>query len=144
MPKVTSALGFAGQAGRAIELYKKALNARVITKLHYSDADPKDFVCTNEAQKDYVYYGEMVIGNQLISFGDNPEGFFDNEVSKKASAVSLLVEFDTLEELNAAYELMAEGATILTPMTSTTYCTGYVVLVDMFGIHWSLMSGYAG
>ena len=142
MPKLTPALGFKGDASQAIELYQKAFGAKVTIRLNYSDADPKDFQCNDESKKDCIYYAEMMIGNQQISFGDNPDGVLGEKVNDKASAISLLIEFDSVDELNVAYELMSEDATILVPMGATTYCTGYVSLVDKFGIQWDLMSGY--
>jgi PhnB protein len=144
MPKITPVLAFKGNANQAIELYQKALGARIITRLNYSDADPKDFQFDDKSKKDCVYYAEMVIGSQLISFGDDPDGASDEKVNDKALPISLLIEFDSVDGLRAAYELMSEGATILTPMGATTYCTGYVSLVDRFGIQWDLMSGYVG
>ncbi|MCL2420697.1 MAG: pyridoxamine 5'-phosphate oxidase family protein [Defluviitaleaceae bacterium] len=141
--KVTPALGFKGQCNQAIALYEKAFGAKIIEKLHYKDADPKDLQY-KEAEKDFVYYSEMVIGNQLIVLGDDSEGILDENSQGRSSAISLLVEFETVDELKAAYNLISDGATILTPMSDTTYSTGYITLVDKFGIHWDLLSGYAG
>jgi len=140
MPKVTPGLGFRGQCSQALALYQKAFGAELITKLLYSDADPNDFQC-KEDEKDFVFYSEMTIGNHLISLGDDSDGALDHA---KASPTSLLIEFESVEELNAAYEIISDGATVIKPMISSTYCTAYVSLVDKFGIHWDLMSGYEG
>jgi len=141
--KLTPGLGFKGQCSQAIELYQKAFGAKLVTKIKYSEADPKDFKCI-EAEKDFIFYSEMVIGNHLISLGDDSEGKLNESMHGKASSTSLLVEFETVDELNAAYEIMKDGATIVTPMGNSTYCSGYVSLVDKFGIHWDFMSGYVG
>lgn len=141
--KMTPGLGFKGQCSHAIELYQKAFGAKLLTKIKYSDANPKDLTYP-EAEKDFVFYSEMVIGNHLISLGDDSGGKLCESTHGKASAISLLIEFESLDELNAAYKIMADGATIVTPMGSSTYCTGYVSLVDKYGIHWDFMSGYAG
>ncbi|MCL2842842.1 MAG: pyridoxamine 5'-phosphate oxidase family protein [Oscillospiraceae bacterium] len=144
MLTLTPGLAFRGQCNQAIELYKKAFGAELITKLHYSDADPKDLQY-EESEKDFVFYAEMVIGNRLISLGDDAEGILKENTQGKASPVSLLVEFESVEELCAAYESMANGATIVTPLgNDTTYCSAYASLVDKFGIHWDFMSGYTG
>ncbi|MCL2829001.1 MAG: pyridoxamine 5'-phosphate oxidase family protein [Oscillospiraceae bacterium] len=142
--KVTPGLGFRGQCNQAMALYQKAFGGTIITKILYSEADPADFQC-KEAEKEFVFYAEMVIGNHLISLGDDSEGVLDETTGGNASAISLLIEFETIEELKAAYEILSDGATIITPMSTdgTMYCTGYVSLVDQFGIHWDLMSGYA-
>jgi len=141
--KVTPALSFRGQCSQAIELYKEAFGAEVVTMIRYSDADPADLQYS-EAEKDFVYYGEMVIGNTLITLADDSACVLDEKTLGKASQDSLLIEFDSADELQAAYKILADNATIIIPMCSTTYCSGYVSLVDKFGIHWYLMSGYAG
>jgi len=145
MLKLTPGLGFRGQCNQAMELYQKAFGGTVLTKILYSEADPADFQCREE-EKEFVFYAEMVIGNHLISLGDDSEGKLGETTQGKASAISLLIEFETVEELQAAYEIIADGATIITPIDGggTTYCAGYASLVDKFGIHWDLMSGYVG
>jgi len=141
--KVTPGLGFPGQCNEAIKLYQKAFGAEVVTKIQYSQADPEDLQY-KKGEEEFVYYAEMVIGNHLISLGDDSEGVLDEKTVGQSSGISLLIEFETVDELKAAYQIIAEGARILTPMCNTTYCSGYVSLVDKFGIHWDLMSGYAG
>jgi len=140
--KMTPALGFKGQCNEAIALYEKAFGAKVREKVLYSQADPKDFQCKPE-EKDWVFYAEISIGNKRISLGDDSGGLLDGE-TQGISKMSLLMEFESDEALKAAYEILSDDATILTPMCNQSYCTAYVVLVDKFGIHWALMSGYAG
>lgn len=141
---LTPALGFRGQCNQAIDLYKKAFGAELLSKLRYADADPKDLQY-DESEKEFVFYAEMVIGNHLFSLGDDSAGVLEADTQGNVSTVSLLVEFESVEELHAAYQVLADGATILTPLgTDMTYCSGYASLVDKFGIHWALMSGYVG
>ena len=142
---ITPALGFRGNCTEAIALYEKAFDATLVTKMLYSDADAEDFICKEE-EKDFIFYAEMVIGNQLISLGDDTNSTLGDTKFGVASPTSLLIEFETIEALKAAYALLSDGANIITPMSDdgTTYCDAYVSLVDKFGIHWDLMSGYAG
>ena len=141
--KVTPGLGFKGECSQAIALYEKAFGAVVVEKLLYSDANPGDLQYKEE-EKDFVFYAEIVIGDRLISLGDDSEGKLDASIKGKASAVSLLIEFESMDELNAAYEIISDGATIVTPLCDSSYCAAYASLVDKFGIHWDLMSGYVG
>jgi len=141
--KVTPGLGFKGQCSQAIKLYEEALGATIVTKILYSEANAKDLQYKQE-EKDFIFYAEMVIGNHLISLGDDSEGKIDAVTNSKALPISLLIEFETAEKLEAAYNKMSKGATVVTPMGSTTYCTGYVSFIDKYGIHWDFMSGYAG
>jgi len=140
MPKLTPCISFKGQCSQAIELYKEAFGAKVRVLVRYSEADPKDFLCKDE-EKDFVFYSEIMIGRNRFSLGDDSMGIYDNGKSNK---ISFLLEFESDDALNTAYKVLSDGATILTPMCSTTYCTAYVVLEDKFGVSWQLMSGYKG
>ena len=140
--KMTPTLSFSGQCNEAMKLYEKAFGAKIREKVLYSQADPKDFQCKPE-EKDFVYYAEISIGNKRISLGDDSVGLL-NKVQGNSHKISLLMEFESDEDFKVAYELFSDGATILTPLCKTTYCTAYVVLEDKFGIAWQLMSGYAG
>jgi PhnB protein len=64
-----------------------------------------------------------------------------DEVFQIGNSVSLLVHFDTENELKKAYEIMAEGAVIINPIESQTYCACIVSLIDKYGMHWELMAG---
>jgi len=143
MIEFTPCLAFEGQCSQAIELYKEAFGAKVKVMVLYSQANPKDFKYKDE-EKDFVYYSEIMIGNNCFSLADDSIGMLDGKPQDKSHKVSLLMQFKSNDELNAAYKILSDGAKILTPMCSTTYCSAYTVLEDKFGICWQLMSGYGG
>ena len=55
-------------------------------------------------------------------------------------SLSLVVTKDTKEEVMAAYEALADGATVIYPPHSTTYSSCEVVLIDRFGFRWGVMT----
>ncbi|MCL2619366.1 MAG: VOC family protein [Defluviitaleaceae bacterium] len=143
MPKLVPCLSFKGQCNEAIELYKVTFGAKVREKILFKDANSEDFEC-KVGEEDFVFYSQITIGGKRMDLADDSMGLLDETVKGKANNVSFIVEFNSDEELNDAYKLLYDEATILTPMTSTTYCTAYVVLEDKFGVCWQLMSGFAG
>ena len=145
MAKVEPILGFVGQANQAIELYEKAFGAKVKTKILFSQANPKDYQCT-EDEKDLVYYAEIKIGRQTIALGDDADAVKNGVVQMSGNSfrIDLLVHFDSDEELKAAYELLSDGGTVTSPLVSQTYCSLTCALIDKFGGRWQLMSGYKG
>ena len=54
--------------------------------------------------------------------------------------VSLVLTFETADEVKAAYEKVADGCIILEPMKSTSYSSCFVSLIDKFGMRWELMT----
>jgi len=133
---------FTGQAGQAIELYKKAFGAQVKVHMLYSDADPKDFRCKDE-HKNFVYHAQLKIGEQIIMIADDCDAGASGNQSK-AFLIDLVVQFDCDDELKAACELLSEGGTVTEPLCSQTYCSLACALIDRFGGRWQLMSGYEG
>ena len=138
-------LAFAGNASEAIDLYVKAFDATVPTKLRFSDANSADWQCS-EAEKDLIYYAEIKVGKQTIALGDNADAVKNGVVknSGNAFAIDLLVHFDTDKSLKTAYALLSAGGEVTAPLTSQTYCSLTCRLVDKFGGRWQLMSGYKG
>ena len=145
MARVEPILGFAGNANQAIELYVKAFDAKVKTKILFSQANPKDYQFTDE-EKDLVYYAEIKIGRQTIALGDDADAIKNGVVQMSGNSfkIDLLVHLDSDEELKTAYELLADGGTVTSPLVSQTYCSLTCAVIDKFGGRWQLMSGYKG
>lgn len=146
MLKVTPIMIFTGQAGQAIDLYEKAFGAKVKHVTLFSEMHSDDWQCSEE-EKDMIAHSEIKIGNHIIMLADDATKLSDvanHDKPAKSFLIDLLVNFDTDEELKAAYEVISEGATITDPLSSTTYCSLCVSLIDKFGGRWQLMSGYGG
>ena len=135
MIQIMPNLHFKGSCKQAIELYKKAFGAEVKVLLHYTDANPQDFVMSDESQKDMVYHSEIVIGNHRLMLNDAGEDDFQT-----GNSLSLLVHFDTVDDLKATYEILADGGAIISPMEGQTYCACFVSLIDKYGMQWELMA----
>lgn len=136
MPILTPVINLNGQCEEAIELYKKAFGATVTCFLRYSDADKRDYdVQLTQQQKNMIYHSEIMIGGQRIMMSD----IVDFELTKSVSEF-LTVTFDTVEEVKKAYEVLAEGATIIYPLQSTTYSSCMASIIDKFGFRWGLMT----
>jgi len=142
MTKVSPILIYKGQASQAIELYKKAFAAEIKVKMLYSDANPKDFQCKDE-EKDFIYHAQIKVGNQVLMLADDSGNAMQGgEKSGGSFLIDLVVEFDSDDELKAAYEVLSDGATIIEPLNSPSFCSLCVILIDKFGGRWQLMSGY--
>jgi len=147
MTKVSPILIYKGNASQALKLYEEAFGAEVKVKMLYSDADPKDFKHYKAEEKDFIYHSQIMIGNQIIMLADDSADELSNDAqgkSDKTFLIDLVVEFDSDDELKAAYEKLSEGATITEPLHSPTFCSLCVALIDKFGGRWQLMSGYEG
>lgn len=59
---------------------------------------------------------------------------------QRGNTVSLVITFETAEEVKEAFDLISDGAIILSPISSTTYSSCFVSLIDKFGVRWELMT----
>lgn len=143
MIKFIPSIGFTGQCSQAIELYEKAFRAKVKEKVLFSDSVAKenDYKCKS-GEEHYIYYCEIVIGEQTIALADDSMDILDKDKPESTRRLDLLMHFDSADELKEAYEILADGGNILAPVHSTTYCSAYAVIEDKFGISWELMSEY--
>jgi len=141
MIRFIPSIGFTGKCAQAIELYEKAFGATIKEKVLFSDG-VDDFKCKS-GEENYIFYCEMLIGEQIIALADDSMGLLDKE-SKGGNShkVDLLMHFNSVDALKLAYDLLVDGGKILAPIESTSYCSAYTVLEDKFGICWELMSGY--
>jgi len=142
-PLVVPRLLFNGLCSQALELYKKAFGATIKEIILFSEADPRDFQDKNEDQKDHVYYAELMIGKHMVMMHDDADGELDKEAKGGASLSALCVSFESEDKARAAYQVLSDGAKILMPVTSNSFSTFYVTLIDKFGIAWDLYFGDA-
>lgn len=128
-------LHFQGDCEKAIELYEKAFKATRTVFLRYKDADPQDFgEDLNDEKQNYVYHAEMMIGDQRMMLNDHTEDL------AKGVNISLLVSFDSKEEVMEAYEILKDGARVIHPVQETNYSSCFVSLIDRYGVRWELMN----
>jgi len=59
---------------------------------------------------------------------------------KNGNSFFLTVTFDTKEEVESAFNILAENGNILIPLRRTTYSSSVGTLIDKFGIRWGLMT----
>lgn len=134
MPIVTPNLHFQGQCKDAIQLYIDALGGVLLSSFFYGDAEegfPPE-------QRDWVYHAELLIGEQRLMFSD-----WNRPTPPPGNTVSLVLTYDTPQEVEAAFEGLSPGCTLVTPMHSTPYSSCFVSLVDRFGMRWELMTEQA-
>lgn len=133
--QIVPTLNFGGNCREAIQMYEKAFDGRITCLLTYREADdPAYNPLLREEQRDYIYHGELQIGDKRIIMSDHVDMEFTTCYTN-----FLTIMFDTKEEVENAYEIMKEGSKTIYKMEATQYSACRVVFVDKFGIRWGLM-----
>ena len=140
MTKVSPFITFNGQCAQAMELYEKALKAKTTYKARYCEAKQADIKSYDECKKDWIFHAQMKVGKQIIMLCDGDETTLDDGTKQRKSEVCLCVEFDSAEEVKAAYDVMCKEAKIIEPLSSASYSESFAFLEDRFGIRWWLMT----
>jgi len=123
-----------GECGKAMELYKKAFGAVTTSLIRYGESDPEGYLAKNPDAKDWIMNAGMLIGNQSILVCDDA-----TNDTKIGNHLQLVVEYDNVEEVEAAYNALLNGATNLTPPHNAGYSPSVAYLTDAYGIPWQLM-----
>ncbi len=113
---------FNGNCREAIELYKKAYSAEVLT------------IIPNQSpgKENEVIHSEIKIHNQTLMMND----FGDNEGITQASGFQLVIQFESVEQLEESYSILSESSVTISPKQPTNYSECVVRFIDKFGIHW--------
>lgn len=110
-----------GQCRQAIELYVKALGAKVKT------------VIPKPGQEGLVIHAEIMIHGQLLMLND----FGNNESFSTSGGYQLSLRFDNEDELKRAYSMIKDGSTTLMPMQPADYSVCVVRFIDRHDVRWA-------
>ena len=111
-----------GRCEEAIALYKKAFNLVV-------DWQGKD------DQTNLIYHTEAHIGEQRIRLSDG--GTEQEKI--QADSLFLALVFDTVAEVERAFDILKEGGTVIQAPNKPVFATCMSELKDKFGFKWFLM-----
>lgn len=115
---------FNGNCREAIELYKKAFSAEVLTIIPNS----------TPGKENEVIHSEIRIHDQTLMLND----FGDNEGITKSSGFQLVVQFQSVEQLEESYSILSENSIIIFPKQPTDYSECVVRFIDKFGVTWGM------
>ncbi len=115
---------FTGQCREAIKLYKRAFHAGVLTLV------PSPTI----GEESEIIHAEILIHGQKLILTD----FGEDAGSPGASRYELVVQFESIAQLEESYDVLVENSLTISPRQSTRYSSCVVRFVDRFGIRWAL------
>jgi predicted 3-demethylubiquinone-9 3-methyltransferase (glyoxalase superfamily) len=126
-PSLTPFLMFEGAAEEALDLYASAFDDAEIVDVQRFGEDGAGKAGTIEA-------AFLRVGDQRIRLFDSPVehafGF--------TPAVSLFVELDSADEVDAAFATLSAGGEVLMPLEAYPFSPRFAWLNDRFGVSWQL------
>lgn len=131
-------LCFDGCSDLAINLYKKAFDCTIRSLLHYKDAVQNGWETPCPEKDDKVYHSEVMFGPQEVRFSD----LSSTEEIELTKRMEHLIGFDTEEEVEKAFSILAENGEIIEPLNHPPYMVVIGTVKDQFGLVWTLMCDY--
>jgi PhnB protein len=130
--EVQTYLNFDGRCEEAIEFYRTALGAEVVTMMRYKDAPPPHDPRMT-APGDKVMHATFRIGSTSVMAADHRCGGKPN-----FQGFSLSLTPPTDAEAGRLFTALADGGQVQMPLTKTFFASSFGTLTDRFGVSWMI------
>ena len=127
--KLNTYLHFNGNCEEALNFYVKALSAKPVMMLRYSEA-PVACETAKELQQK-IMHGRITLGDNVIMASDSPPGRF-----QAPAGFSINIGVNTPEEAERLFKALSKKAEICMPMAETFWAQRFGMLKDQFGVPW--------
>ncbi|WP_339221205.1 VOC family protein [Paenibacillus sp. FSL H8-0332] len=134
-------INFDGVAGEAIEFYAEALQATTVKKIKFGDIpqDPSyplpDHELAMIMDSMIEFPGGTIMMSDLLPSMQQVTGEL---VKGNNIMISLVIE--DKQKLEAYYNHLSQGGTVIMPLSSTPWSSCFGMIVDKFGIGWKFNS----
>lgn len=128
---VTPHLNFAGQARAALDFYARVFGGEPVI-MTYGAMGQAD----RATSPDDVIWGQVASddGFRIMAYDVQAGSHYD----PGAGAFFLSVRGTSVDEVEARWQALADGATILQPIGPSPWSAAYGMLTDRFGVTWIL------
>ena len=124
-------LSFNGQCEAAFRFYERCLGGRIVSIFTWGKSPMAGEAPPGWADK--VMYANLTIGETLISGSDVPPAHYE-----PPRGFELMIEPDDPVDAERLFHALAENGTVGMPIQETFWSVRFGVLVDQFGIRWSV------
>ena len=109
-------------SAEAIETYQRAFGATLGDHARYPDGT--------------FYHSELAVGGAVLAVAELPK----NDTGMTGDIMQFCLHFNPTEEaeLRKAYDVLVEGANILSPLGPVDFSPCMADLIDRFGVRWCL------
>jgi PhnB protein len=134
--QVQAYLFFQGYCDEALEFYRRALGAEVITLMRYKDSPepiPPGMIPPGWESK--VMHSSFRIGETTVMASDGRSAG-----KPQFGGFSLTLIVATVAEADRVFAALTEGGQVQMPLAKTFYSPRFGMLSDRFGVGWMIMA----
>jgi PhnB protein len=126
---VDIALNFNGRCEAAINFYRHAIEADCIHLTRFADSP-----------SDKIFHATIAVGCTRIMASDvGCVGDGDNQNQPPFTGFALALRADDVQQAQQFLDRLADGGSVLMPMTETFFAQRYAIVTDPFGVTWKVM-----
>ncbi|MBC1811054.1 VOC family protein [Listeria booriae] len=122
-------LHFTGNCREALDYYASIFEVEPKEVATYGDAPSNS---DESANRDQIMYSEIDVRGLRVMLSDMPDGI----PATVGDNVSIVIESDDLEDLQAMYTKFEADSKIYMPLEATFWSKGYAMIADKFGVQW--------
>ncbi|NHI15943.1 VOC family protein [Microbacterium excoecariae] len=131
--RITSYIGFAGEAAKALAFYHGVLGGSLeITR--YSDMPMEGM----GGQPDWVMHGQLDVSEGVAIMAADSEG------ERGGSRIDVILYGDDADELRRAFDGLSAGGNVTMPFDQAPWGSYFGQFTDRFGVGWMIEGGQAG
>jgi PhnB protein len=129
--RLTPHLAFGGQCEAAFKFYERCFGGRIVTMLTYGKSPMAEQVPPGWREK--ILHATLAVGDNVLMGGDLvPEQY------ERPKGFAVLLGIDDPADAERIFHALAENGTVQMPLQHTFWAVRFGVLVDQFGIPWTI------
>jgi PhnB protein len=124
-------LSFGGQCEAAFKFYERCFGGKIVTMLRYDNSPMADQVPREWREK--ILHATLTVGANVLMGGDVlPEQY------EEPKGFQVLLGINDPVDAERMFHALAENGTVRMPLQKTFWAVRFGVLVDQFGIPWTI------
>jgi PhnB protein len=127
--KLNPYLNFNGDAARAIQLYEKALGAKVESVRRFGDVPDMP---TPLEYKERVMHAVLNLGDSVLMISDLPSG----APFQPGNNSYVCLQLDDVADATRKFDALSAGGTVTTPFQDMFWGAKFGTLIDAHGVNW--------
>ena len=127
-------LTFNGQCEAAFNFYAKCLGGKIVLMMTYGDSPMAEGTQPNWRKK--IIHATLALGEHVLQGADAPP-----ESYQKPQGFSVMLNVGGAAEAERIFNALTENGTVQLPLQETFWALCFGMLVDQFGMPWTINCG---
>ena len=124
-------IAFNGQCEAAFRFYERCLDGKIGYTLTWADSPTAGDAAAGWGAK--IAHATLAIGDTTITGADVPPDRYE-----QPQGFEIVLQMDDFVAAERVFHALAEGGRIVMPLQETFWASRFGLLVDRFGIRWSV------